>query len=87
MKHQGYQYEHCFSYNWTAMVGFHHLMQIGCFINVLLIQSELLKEKVTVLGINGLLEYIFKACTVDVLDLSRIASIVNDESYQWRLAS
>lgn len=87
MKHQGYQYEHCFSYNWTAMVGFHHLMQIGRFINVLLVHSELLEKKVSILGINGLLAYIFKACTADVLDLNRIASIVNDESYQWRLAS
>jgi len=87
MKHQGYQYEHCFSYNWNAMVGFHHLMQIGRFINVLLIHSELFEKKVTELGINSLLAYIFKACTADVLDLDRIASIVNDESYQWRLAS
>jgi len=87
MKHQGYQYEHCFSYNWNAMVGFHHLMKIGRFINVLLAHSELLEHKVIVLGINGLLAYIFKACTADVLDLTRIVSIVNDESYQWRLAS
>jgi hypothetical protein len=87
MKHQGYQYEHCFSYNWNAMVGFHYLMQIGRFINVLLVHSELLEKKVTVLGINGLLEFIFKACTADVLDLPRIASIVIDNSYQWRLVS
>jgi len=87
MKHQGYQYEHCFSYDWNAMVGFHHLMQIGRFINVLLAHSELLDKKVNVLGINGLLAFIFKACTADVLDLTRISSIVNDESYQWRLAS
>ncbi|MDD4434252.1 MAG: transposase family protein [Parabacteroides sp.] len=87
MKHQGYHYEHCFSYNWNAMVGFHYLMQIGRFINVLLAHSELLEKKVTELGINGLLAYIFKACTADVLDLSRITSIVEDNSYQWRLVS
>ncbi|KJS50400.1 MAG: hypothetical protein VR66_00675 [Peptococcaceae bacterium BRH_c23] len=87
MKHQGYQYEHCFSYNWNAMVGFHHLMQIGRFMNVLLVHSELLEKKVAVLGINGLLEFIFKACTADVLDLTRIASIVIDNNYQWRLVS
>ncbi|HZK56327.1 MAG TPA: transposase family protein [Desulfosporosinus sp.] len=87
MKHQGYQYEHCFSYDWNAMVGFHHLMQIGRFINVLLVHSELLERKVTELGITGLLTFIFKACTADVLDLNRIADIVNDEKYHWRLAS
>ena len=69
------------------MVGFHHLMQIGRFINVLLAHSELIEKKVTVLLINGLLAYIFKACTADVLDINRIRSIVNDEKYQWRLAS
>ncbi len=87
MKHQGYQYEHCFSYDWNAMVGFHHLMQIGRFINVLLAHSELLEKKVTELGINGVLAFIFKACTADVLDLERIAAIVSDDRYQWRLAS
>jgi len=87
MKHQGYKYEHCFSCDWNAMVGFHYLMQIGRFINVLLTHSELLDKKVTVLGINGLLAFIFKAFTAGVLDLDRIASIVNGENYQWRLAS
>ena len=87
MKHQGYQYEHCFSYKWNAMVGFHHLMQIGRFINVLLVHSELLEKKVIVLGINGLLTFIFKSCTADVLDINRIRSIVNNNSYQWRLVS
>lgn len=87
MKHQGYRYEHCFSYDWNAMVGYHHLMQIGRFINVLLAHSEFLEKKVTELGITGLLAFIFKACTADVLDLNRIATIVNDDSYQWRLAS
>lgn len=87
MKHQGYQYKHCFSYNWNAMVGFHHLMQIGRFINVLLAYSESLAVKVKVLGINGLITFIFKACTADVLDLNRITSIVRDDRYQWRLVS
>src|SRR5664279_829447 len=87
MKHQGYTYEHCFSYNWNAMVGFHYLMQIGRFINVLLTHSELLDKKVAELGINGLLKFIFKAFTARVLDIDRISSIVNGESYQWRLAS
>jgi hypothetical protein len=68
-------------------VGFHYLMQIGRFINVLLTNSELLEKKVAVLGINGLLAFIFKTCTADVLDLKRITSIVNDNRYQWRLVS
>ena len=60
---------------------------IGRFINVLLTHSELLEKKVTVLGIKGTLTYIFNACTADVLDLNRLRLYVNDERYQWRLAS
>jgi hypothetical protein len=85
VKHQGYQYEHCFSYNWNAMVGFHHLMKIGRFINVLLVNSEFLVKKVSELGIRGLIAFIFKACTGDVLDIVRLSAIVKDNSYQWRL--
>ncbi|MBU3192345.1 hypothetical protein, partial [Clostridium bowmanii] len=85
VKHQGYQYEHCFSYNWNAMVGFHHLMKIGRFINVLLVNSEILAKKITELGIRGLINFIFKACTGDILDAVRLSAIVKDNSYQCRL--
>jgi len=85
LKHQGYEYEHCFSYNWNAMVGFHHLMKLGRFINVLIANSELFEEKVKVLGIRGLLEHIFRAFTSDVIDTSILS--IKDDSYQWRLAS
>ncbi len=34
-KHQGYQYEHCFSYDWQAMCGYHYLMRLGHALNVL----------------------------------------------------
>ncbi len=30
-KRYGYQYEHCFSYNWKAMRGYHYLMRLGWF--------------------------------------------------------
>jgi len=85
VKHQGYQYEHCFSYNWNAMVGFHHLMKIGRLINVLLVNSEFLAKKATKLGIRGLITFIFKACTGDILDIVRLSAIVKDNNYQWRL--
>jgi hypothetical protein len=85
VKHQGYQYEHCFSYNWNAMVGFHHLMKIGRFINVLLVNSEFLAQKVKQLGIRGLITFIFKACTGDILNKMRLSAIAKDNRYQWRL--
>lgn len=85
LKHQGYEYEHCFSYNWNAMVGYHYLMNIGRFINVLLVNSELLAKKATELGIRGLITFIFKVCTGEVLNLDGISAIVKKDNYQWRL--
>lgn len=87
LKHQGYEYEHCFSYNWNAMIGFHYLMNIGRFINVLLVHSELLANKVTELGIKGLITFLFKICTGDVLDEVRLAAIIRNDRYQWRLVN
>ncbi|MDR1892579.1 MAG: hypothetical protein LBQ48_06190, partial [Oscillospiraceae bacterium] len=29
LKHQGYAYSHCFSYDWNAMRGFHSLMKFA----------------------------------------------------------
>jgi hypothetical protein len=87
LKHQGYHYEHCFSYNWNAMMGFHYLMNIGRFINVLVINSEVLAEKATQLGIRGLLKFIFKACTGEVLNLENLTAIVKNDRSQWRLVS
>jgi hypothetical protein len=87
LKHQGYHYEHCFSYNWNAMMGFHYLMNIGRFINVLVINSEVLAEKATQLGIRGLLKFIFKACTGEVLNLENLTAIAKNDRSQWRLVS
>lgn len=87
LKHQGYEYEHCFSYNWNAMVGFHYLMSIGRFINVLIVHSELLAKKATELGIKGLITFLFKICTGDVLDKVRLTAITENNRYQWRLVN
>jgi hypothetical protein len=69
------------------LVGFHHLMKIGRFINVLLINSEFLVKKVNEHGIRGLITFIFKACTGDILNEIRLSAIVKDDSHQWRLVS
>ncbi len=80
-KHQGYQYEHCFSYDWNAMEGYHYLMKIGRFINVLAVNSEYLAHKVKELGIAGLLALIKLACAGDILDLDRIREIIERKYY------
>lgn len=83
-KHQGYNYEHCYSYTWNAMEGYHYLMKIGRLLNVLAVNSELLAEKVEALGIRGFIKFLKNACTGYVLDADRIREAVNRKR-QWRL--
>jgi hypothetical protein len=83
-KHQGYEYEHCFSYSWNAMKGFHYLMKIGHFLNVLALNSELLAEKVRELGIRGFIRYLTLACEGSMLDKNRIKE-ARDRKFMWKL--
>ena len=57
-KRHGYQYEHSFSYNWNAMRGYHYLMRIGHFINILVMYSECLVETVREFGVRGFIKFI-----------------------------
>jgi hypothetical protein len=57
-KHQGYQYEHCFSYDWQAMRGYHYLMRLGHALNVLARYSNALATYVRDLGARGLIEFV-----------------------------
>ena len=59
-KHHGYQYEHCFSYNWNAMKGYHFLMRIGLMLNVLVQYSECFIDVIKTLGKRGAVKFIFE---------------------------
>lgn len=83
-KHQGYLYEHCFSYNWNAMKGFHYLMKIGHFLNTLALNSELLIDKVKELGIRGFIHYLKLACNGSKLDKCRIKE-ARERKFMWKL--
>lgn len=54
-KHHGYQYEHCFSYDWKAMKGYHYLMHLAHMINVLAEYSESLADYIKENGIRNLI--------------------------------
>jgi len=84
-KHQGYSYEHCFSYNWNAMEGYHNLMKIGHFINVLALNSELLIARVKELGVRGFIKYLYLILSGTPLDVKRFEMVIR-ERRQWRLA-
>ncbi|QGP92409.1 DDE_Tnp_1-associated [Neomoorella glycerini] len=57
-KHQGYQYEHAFSLNWTAMKNWHLLMHLGHLLNILTLHAEALVEKVRQLGFRGTIKFL-----------------------------
>lgn len=72
-KHHGYSYEHCFSYDWNVMKGYHYLMRIGHALNVLAQYSEkfvkIIKEK----GVRGFIEFIRETIMASVLDPIKIS--------------
>ena len=57
-KHQGYQYEHCFSYDWKVMCGYHYLMRLGHALNVIARHSYALAKYVRELGVRGLIAFV-----------------------------
>ena len=57
-KHQGYHYEHCFSYDWKVMCGYHYLMRLGHALNVLARYSYALVKYVRDLGVRGLIAFV-----------------------------
>jgi hypothetical protein len=59
LKNNGYNYSHCYSYNWNAMKGFHYLMKFGHFINVLIAHSEHLSVYVRIEGQRDFIQSIW----------------------------
>ncbi|MCP4350385.1 MAG: transposase family protein [Desulfobacterales bacterium] len=57
-KHHNWHYEHCFSYNWNAMKGYHYLMRTGHLFIILAQHSECLMKKVKELGVRGFVRFI-----------------------------
>lgn len=83
-KHQGYEYEHCYSYTWNAMEGFHYLMKIGRLLNVMALNSELLADKVKELGIRGFISHLKLACSGSPLDKAKIQE-AREAKWLWKL--
>lgn len=61
-KEQGYQYEHCFSKNWEALMGYHYLMRIAHCLNELVHFSAALAKKVREKTVRGFIRFIFETC-------------------------
>jgi len=76
-KHQGYHYEHCFSYEWDVMRGYHYLMRLGHALNVLARHSYALAKYVRDLGVRGLIAFVRNTIAspwIEAEDLRQIAA-------------
>jgi hypothetical protein len=74
-KHHGYQYEHCFSYNWNAMRGYHWLMRMGHLLNTLAQNTAQVACLVRRRGVRGLIQFLCETCTGPWLDAERIRRV------------
>lgn len=75
-KQHGYHYEHCFSYNWEAMRGYHYLMRLGHLINVLAQNTARLARICRSRGIRGLIDFLRETCSGPWLDADRIGALL-----------
>jgi hypothetical protein len=83
-KRQGYNYEHCYAYNWNAMRGFHYLMRIGHLLNVLAALSVKLVKAFKEKGPQGFIEFVRTTLSGLWLESSEVRRILS-QSYQLRL--
>jgi len=49
-KNQGYNYSHCYSYDWNAMKAYHSLMKFGHFMNTMILGSAITYDYVVAFG-------------------------------------
>jgi hypothetical protein len=67
-KHHGYNFEHCFSYNWNAMKGYHYLMQLGHMFNVMARRSKIIDVMIKDLGMRGFIRFVCRSIASPWLD-------------------
>ena len=80
-KHHGYAYEHCFSYDWNAMKGFHYLMHLAHTINTLTLFSTKLFLKVKEHGVRRTIELIWLIFKGSLLDYEKLKYITTEKYY------
>lgn len=73
-KHHGYQYEHCFSWDWQAMKGYHYLMRLAHALNVLALHTTALALRVRELGARGVLRLVYETLTGPWFDPDYVAT-------------
>ncbi len=76
-KHQGYQYEHCFSYNWNAMRGYHYLMHLAHMFNVLAQYSACFVKYIKDMGMRGTIQFICETMAASLLNAVRVKALLS----------
>jgi hypothetical protein len=76
-KHGGYAFEHDFSLDWDVNISFHIFMNIGHFINTMLMSSEHISPFIAPQGgIRGFINKVFEMLSGFVLDACGIAEAI-----------
>jgi hypothetical protein len=75
-KHQGYQYEHAFAYDWNAMKGYHYLMRLAHLFNTLARFARHLRDLYRQLGVRGAIAFIRTSCAAPWLDPARMRRLL-----------
>jgi hypothetical protein len=83
-KHHGYRYEHCFSYDWNAMRGYHYLMRLAHALLVLAQYSTALIDMVRRLGVQGFIRFVRQTLAGPWLDREQLQQRIS-APFQLRL--
>jgi len=83
-KHQGYNYEHRFSFNWNAMKGFHYLMRMAHMLNAIALCTKAVAQQVKRIGVQSFLRLVRESCANCWLSLEWIQKFIR-LPYQLRL--
>lgn len=84
-KHQGYYYEHRFSYNWNAMKASHYLMRLAHTLNTLCRHAEQLVRLFREKGVQGFLDFVKTSCAAPWLPSADELQKVFSKKFQLRL--
>ncbi|MFH1435117.1 MAG: transposase family protein [Pseudomonadota bacterium] len=83
-KHHGYYYEHCYSFDWIAMKGYHYLMRIGHALNTLILNSSVMIKRVRHMGLRGFLDFLRQTISVHLLTSEKVLALLS-QPLQLRL--
>ena len=85
-KHQGYHYEHMFSYNWSAMKGFHYIMRLSHALNELGRYTKSIAKHIKELGQRKFIAVVLQSYRLlNVVDCRDQLEIQLQKPYQVRL--